>query len=112
MLARRGVRRHSTAMALARMAYVDGRWIDQPQHFEVRDPFDGAVIAEVTDSSDDLVDAAVDAAARAFGAWRARPGPERGKLLGALAQRMLADEARLAQLCTRENGKPTSEAVS
>ena len=98
-------------MALARTAYVDGRWVDQPQHYEVRDPFDGAVIAQVTDSSDDLVDAAVDAAARAFGPWRSRPGPERGRLLGALAQRMLADEVRLAQLCTRENGKPTSEAV-
>ncbi len=98
-------------MPLARSAYVDGRWIDQPQHFEVRDPFDGAVIAEVADSSDDLVDTAVDAAARAFVTWRTRPGPERGKLLGALAQRMLADETRLAALCTRENGKPTAEAV-
>ncbi|MBC7977821.1 MAG: aldehyde dehydrogenase, partial [Myxococcales bacterium] len=57
-------------MPLARTAYVDGRWIDQPQHFEVRDPFDGAVIAEVADSSDDLVDTAVDAAARAFVTWR------------------------------------------
>jgi len=98
-------------MALARTAYVAGRWVDQAQHFAVRDPFDGEVIAEVTDSSDDLVDAAVDAAARAFATWRAQPGPARGKLLGALAQRMLADEARLAALCTRENGKPTAEAV-
>jgi succinate-semialdehyde dehydrogenase/glutarate-semialdehyde dehydrogenase len=99
-------------MALARTAYVDGRWVDQAQHFEVRDPFDGAVIAEVTDASDDLVDAAVDAAARAFPAWRTRPGPERGKLLGHLAQRMLADERRLAELCTRENGKPLAEAAA
>ena len=99
-------------MALARTAYVDGRWVDQAQHFEVRDPFDRAVIAEVTDSSDELVDAAVDAAARAFPAWRTRPGPGRGKLLGQLAQRMLADERRLAELCTRENGKPTAEAAA
>ena len=99
-------------MALARMAYVDGHWVDQAQHFEVRDPFDGAVIAEVTDTSDALVDAAVDAAARAFATWRTRPGPERGKLLAKLAQRMLADEGRLAELCTRENGKPIAESIA
>jgi succinate-semialdehyde dehydrogenase/glutarate-semialdehyde dehydrogenase len=94
------------------MAYVDGRWVDQAQHFEVRDPFDGAVIAEVTDSSDALVDAAVDAAARAFATWRNRPGTERGRLLAKLGQRMLADEARLAELCTRENGKPLAESAA
>jgi succinate-semialdehyde dehydrogenase/glutarate-semialdehyde dehydrogenase len=99
-------------MALARMAYVDGRWVDQARHFEVRDPYDNAVISEVTDSSDELVDAAVDAAARAFATWRTRPGPERGKLLAKLGLRMLADEGRLAELCTRENGKPLSESVA
>jgi succinate-semialdehyde dehydrogenase/glutarate-semialdehyde dehydrogenase len=99
-------------MALARSAYVDGRWVDQAQHFEVRDPFDRSVIAEVTDCGDALVDTAIDAAARAFTLWRTRPGPERGKLLGKLAQRMLAEERRLAELCTQENGKPTSEAVA
>jgi succinate-semialdehyde dehydrogenase / glutarate-semialdehyde dehydrogenase len=99
-------------MALARTAYVDGRWVDQAEHFEVRDPFDGTVIAEVADTSDAIVDEAVAAAARAFRTWRTRPGPERGKLLGKLAQRMLAEERRLAELCTRENGKPTSEAVA
>jgi len=95
-------------MELARAAYVDGRWVDQAQHFEVRDPFDRAVIAEVTDSSDDLVDTAIDASARAFATWRTRSGPERGKLLGQLAQRMHEHEHRLAELCTRENGKPIS----
>jgi len=99
-------------MALACMAYVDGHWVDQAQHFEVRDPFDGAVIAQVTDASDALVDAAVDAAARAFSSWRTRPGPERGRLLARLAQRMLADEGRLAELCTRENGKPLAESTA
>ncbi|HEX2692144.1 MAG TPA: aldehyde dehydrogenase family protein, partial [Kofleriaceae bacterium] len=99
-------------MELARAAYVDGRWVDQAQHFEVRDPFDRAVIAEVTDSSDDLVDTAIDASARAFATWRTRSGPERGKLLGQLAQRMHEHEHRLAELCTRENGKPISEAVA
>ncbi|HEX4416551.1 MAG TPA: NAD-dependent succinate-semialdehyde dehydrogenase [Kofleriaceae bacterium] len=99
-------------MAFARTAYVDGRWADQAAHFDVRDPFNDLLIAEVTDSDDALVDAAIDAAARAFPAWRGQPGPARGKLLAQVAQRMLADEARLAELCTLENGKPLAEAAA
>ena len=94
------------------MAYIDGRRVDPGRRFEVRDPFDGAVIAEVADCDDAAVDAAIAAAAGAFPAWRSRPGPERGKLLAQVAQRMLADERRLAGLCTRENGKPIAESVA
>ena len=99
-------------MELARDAFVDGSWHQGHQRFAVRDPFDDTVIADVTDSDDNLIDAAVSAAVRAFGAWRRRPTGERGKLLGQMAQRMLADERRLAELCTRENGKPTKEAIA
>jgi succinate-semialdehyde dehydrogenase/glutarate-semialdehyde dehydrogenase len=59
-----------------------------------------------------MVDSAIDAAARAFPGWRRRPGPARGKLLGQVAARMIADERRLAELCTRENGKPIAEAIA
>ena len=71
-----------------------------------------AVIAEVTDCDDALIDRAIDAAARAFPAWRRTLAPERGKQLRALGERMLADEARLAELCTREMGKPLKESAA
>jgi len=93
-------------------AYVDGRWIADAQRFPVTDPFDDALIAEVTDCDDALVDQAIAAAARAFDGWRRRPGPDRGKLLGQLARKMLDAEQRLAELCTRENGKPLRESVA
>jgi succinate-semialdehyde dehydrogenase / glutarate-semialdehyde dehydrogenase len=93
-------------------AYIDGRWVTGSQRFVVRDPFDDAIVAEVTNCTDVEVDAAIDAAARAFGAWRATPAPERGKLLGKVAQAMLADERRLGELCTRENGKALKEAIA
>src|SRR5690349_10311996 len=98
-------------MDIARDAYVAGSWQPTRTRFAVRDPFDGAVIADVADGDDALVDAAIDAAARAFPAWKARTGGERGKLLAQLAQRMLDDERRLAELCTRENGKPLKESA-
>ena len=97
---------------LARDAFIDGQWTPGRQRFAVRDPFDDSEIEQVTDCDEALVDAAVEAAARAFPAWRRRPGPERGKLLAAMAQRMLADERALAALCVRENGKAVKEALA
>ena len=97
---------------LHRQAYIDGAWVPGPRTFAVRDPFDGVRIAEVAAADEGMVDAAVAAAARAFTAWRAQPAPARGRLLGQLAARMLADEQRLAALCVRENGKPTREAIA
>ncbi|CAN5891644.1 NAD-dependent succinate-semialdehyde dehydrogenase [soil metagenome] len=97
---------------IKRDAYIDGRWVAGATRFAVNDPFDDALIAEVADSDEGMVDAAVDAAVRAFGPWKRRPAFERGRLLGQLAVRMLADERRLGELCTRENGKPIKEAIA
>jgi succinate-semialdehyde dehydrogenase/glutarate-semialdehyde dehydrogenase len=99
-------------MELARDAFIDGAWHGGPRRFVVRDPFDDALIAEVADCDDNLIDAAVAAAARAFTTWRKRPAAERGNLLRKLGERMLADERRLAELCTRENGKPLKESIA
>ena len=97
---------------IARYAYVDGAWLQGTARFAVRDPFDDALVAEVTESDDAIVDAALAAAGRAFADWRRRPGPERGRLLHQLGARMLADERRLAELCVRENGKAFAEAIA
>ena len=99
-------------MDLARDAYVDGTWHSTRQRFPVRDPFDGALVAEVADADDALVDAAVAAAVRAFPTWKRRPAGERGKLLAQVGARMLAAERELAELCTRENGKPIKESIA
>jgi succinate-semialdehyde dehydrogenase/glutarate-semialdehyde dehydrogenase len=97
---------------LARDAFIDGKWVAGSRRFAVRDPFDDAMVAEVTAVEESHVDAAIDAAVRAFADWRSRTGPERGKLLAKLAAAMLDAEQRLAELCTRENGKPLAESVA
>src|SRR5262249_8298046 len=101
-----------SAMELARDAYIDGAWQQAHRRFPVRDPFDDAVIADVADCDDALIANAIPAAVRAFGSQQRRPAGERGKLLSQVGARMLADERRLAELCTRENGKPTKEAIA
>ncbi|MFT3700391.1 MAG: NAD-dependent succinate-semialdehyde dehydrogenase [Kofleriaceae bacterium] len=99
-------------MELARDAYVDGTWVQSSKRFAVRDPFDNALIAEVADCDAGTVDRAITAAAKAFASWKVLPGPDRGTYLAKLAQLMARDEARLAELCTRENGKALKESVA
>jgi succinate-semialdehyde dehydrogenase/glutarate-semialdehyde dehydrogenase len=99
-------------MAITSEAYVDGRWLDSRSRFAVRDPWDGTELARVVDADDAMIDLAIDAAVRAFPAWRVMPGPERGKLLARMSSAMLDDVDRLASLCTAENGKPIAESVA
>lgn len=97
---------------IKRDAFLGGRWVGGAARFAVTDPFDDSVIAEVAESDEAMVDAAVAAAASAFPAWKRTPGPARGALLRKLADRMLEAERALAELCTRENGKPLKEATA
>jgi succinate-semialdehyde dehydrogenase/glutarate-semialdehyde dehydrogenase len=99
-------------MDLARDAFIDGSWHRSHRRFPVRDPFDGSVVADVTDCDDNQIDLAVSGSLRAFPAWKRRPGGERGKLLADVARRMLAAERELGELCVRENGKPMKEAIA
>ncbi len=97
---------------IRRDAFIGGRWVAGTKRFAVTDPFDDSVIAEVTEADEPMVDAAVAAAVTAFPGWKRTTGPARGALLRKLGDRMLADEQRLAELCTRENGKPTKESLA
>jgi succinate-semialdehyde dehydrogenase/glutarate-semialdehyde dehydrogenase len=99
-------------MKTAHDAYIDGRWCPGTARFPVKDPFDDSVITEVADCGDIEIDAAIEAATRAFDGWRKKPALERGKLLAALAAKMLANERQLGELCTRENGKALKESIA
>jgi acyl-CoA reductase-like NAD-dependent aldehyde dehydrogenase len=85
------------------------RWssANPDDRFAVEDPATGAVITIVQGGGAAEVDAAVHAAHRAFEQdWRWRPLAERSRLLleGAAVLEAHADE--LAELVSRENGKP------
>ena len=89
------------------------RWSsgDEADRIPVEDPATGEVIAVVQGGGPDQLDAAVEAAHRAFEAdWRWRTWAERAALLlrGADVLEEHADE--LALLESRENGKPVQDA--
>jgi betaine-aldehyde dehydrogenase len=78
----------------------------------VYDPSTEEIIAEVPDASSTDVDAAVAAARRAFdeGGWPQTTAQERGRILFRIAEKIRAEAAVLAELESRNSGKPIVEA--
>jgi succinate-semialdehyde dehydrogenase/glutarate-semialdehyde dehydrogenase len=93
-------------------AYIDGAWIgaDNGATFAVVDPATGDEIARVPDMGAAETERAIAAAAKAFPAWRKRTAKERSDILRRFHDLMMADQERLAQLMTSEQGKPLGEA--
>src|SRR5438477_10260344 len=79
---------------------------------DVLDPATGEVIARVPDAAATDVDNAVSAARRAFdsGDWKRSTPQERGQILFKLAAIVRARSSELAELETRNSGKPITEA--
>jgi aldehyde dehydrogenase (NAD+) len=81
------------------------------QTIAVRCPSDGAVFAEIPASGAEDVARSVAAARAAFqtGPWSRMPAFERGRLLTALSQAILAQRDELAALEARDTGKPVRQ---
>lgn len=78
-----------------------------------RNPADlDQVVGVVPDSTAADVDAAIAAAAAALPAWAATPGPVRGDILRRFNELIGESADELAQLMTREMGKPLAESVA
>jgi betaine-aldehyde dehydrogenase len=94
--------------------YVNGKWVDSQsgKSFPVYDPSTEEVIAYVPDAEQKDVERAVRAAREAFdqGPWRATTAQERGRVLFKLADKIRQNTAMLAELETRNTGKPIVEA--
>jgi succinate-semialdehyde dehydrogenase/glutarate-semialdehyde dehydrogenase len=93
-------------------AYIAGQWIDADGRatFTVRNPADGSVIGAVPDMGQAETRRAIEAAKRAFAAWRAKTAKERAVILRAWFELTMANQEDLAQIMTAEQGKPLAEA--
>lgn len=82
------------------------------KYFTTRDPATGDPIAQVAATTTSDVDHAVEAANRASPAWQSKTPVERGQIIHQVAE-LLRDNARkLAQLESRDQGKPLTQAKS
>ncbi|AWJ85059.1 succinate-semialdehyde dehydrogenase I [Azospirillum sp. TSH58] len=92
--------------------FVDGRWIDADsgKTVEVTNPADGSVLGSVPMMGADETRRAIEAAERAWPAWRALTAKERAKVLRTWFDLMMANQEDLARIMTAEQGKPLAEA--
>ncbi|MDR0808462.1 MAG: aldehyde dehydrogenase family protein [Gemmobacter sp.] len=74
------------------------------------DPATAMTFDSIAAGSAEDIDAAVCAARRAFTAWKATTGAERARILRAISGAITANRDRLAEIETRDNGKPLPEA--
>jgi len=90
---------------------IDGQWVQAAsgKTLPVRNPATGTVIGEVPALGAAETRQAIEAAARAFPAWRAMLAKERSAILRRLFTLMLENTDDLAVIMTAEQGKPLAE---
>ncbi|MCS2610718.1 betaine-aldehyde dehydrogenase [Halomonas dongshanensis] len=94
--------------------YIHGRHqaATSSETFSVTNPFDGSTLAEVGVASAADVDAAVKSAQKGQKVWAAMTGMERARILQRSVALLRERNDELAELETRNTGKPLSETAS
>ncbi|MGE5640154.1 MAG: aldehyde dehydrogenase family protein, partial [Clostridia bacterium] len=90
--------------------YVDGEWLGGKQSFPVDNPATGSRLGSVPDLGVAETRRAIEAAERAWPAWRDKTAKERSALLRKWFELMMSCQEDLAQILTAEQGKPLAEA--
>ena len=85
---------------------IGGQSVAAATRFAVLNPATGAPVAEAPNATAEHLDRAVEAAQAAFRDLSARPEEERRRLCEAMAAKLEEHAEELAQLLTREQGKP------
>ena len=92
--------------------YINGEWIQSTRTFTVINPATGDQLGQVVNGGRDDAKRAIDAATAALPIWSALSAYERsGKLYSAYLL-MMKRRPELAQLMTREQGKPLKAALN
>jgi malonate-semialdehyde dehydrogenase (acetylating)/methylmalonate-semialdehyde dehydrogenase len=91
--------------------YINGSWVKSngTTQLDVTNPATGATLAKVPLSTAGDVDAAVEAAQKAFPAWSATPPVQRARYLFKLKALFDAHKEEVAAICTSEHGKTLAE---
>ena len=91
--------------------HIGGDWLDADAKgtIPVVNPATGGVLGTIPKMGADETRRAIDAAATALPAWRARPAKDRAAILRKWFDLMLANADDLAAIMTAEQGKPLAE---
>jgi len=94
-------------------AYVNAGWLAAPgaREFAVHSPSTGEMIGSVPDLGSAETRAAIEAAERAWPAWRALTAKERSAVLRRWFELIVEHRTELATLMSRESGKVIAESL-
>jgi len=94
--------------------YINGHFVDtnSTEMLDVISPLDGSLLSTVPMSTNHDLNAAVDAAAKAFPSWSKTPIKERVQVFFKYKTLLEKHLKELAELCSEENGKTYSESVA
>jgi len=94
------------------LMFIDGQWVEAVEggRLPVTNPADESTLAEVAFGGRPDAERAIDAAARALPAWRAKTAYERAEVLKRAAELLRERADQIARTLTLEQGKPIAEA--
>ncbi|MFZ5668390.1 MAG: aldehyde dehydrogenase [Pseudomonadota bacterium] len=94
--------------------YIGGAWVEPAsgRYFDNTSPVNGAKLCDIPRSDAVDIERALDAAHAAKAAWGRTSPAERAVILNAIADRMEANLALLAEADTWDNGKPIRETTA
>jgi succinate-semialdehyde dehydrogenase/glutarate-semialdehyde dehydrogenase len=92
--------------------YINGEWLESNNTFSVTNPATGEIIGKVVDGHQADASLAIDAAATAFKSWSTTTAYARAEVLQKAYQIMIERKQALAELMTREQGKPLKAALN
>ena len=98
-----------STMLLKEQHYINGQWQGTPT-IPVTNPATGETIGHIADGGAHEAELAVQAAAAALPAWRGKTAKERSDHLRRWYELIMQHQDALAELLTREQGKPLAEA--
>jgi succinate-semialdehyde dehydrogenase/glutarate-semialdehyde dehydrogenase len=93
--------------------WIGGQWVPSQtgQTYDVTNPATCEVVGRVADASPDDVNKAIAASHEAFPAWAGRTARERSDILRKAYDLMMDRKRELAEIMTKEQGKPLIEAL-
>ena len=99
-------------MDIRQQNFIGNEWhaAETGDHFPVTNPADNSLIGHVPNGNRQDARRAIDAAASALPAWRALTADRRARYLMAFHDALVAHRKPLAEILTREMGKPLRDA--
>lgn len=91
---------------------IDGKLVDGSSTLDVINPATEEVLAQCPRASQEQAEQAVQAAHKAFSAWKRVPLEERRGMILKLADAVNKNAAEIAKIMTQEQGKPLAEATA